>query len=66
VPQERLEQAIAQLAAELRDRLRYWNRIGDRGPVLDALGQSTYEGVAFLRGMLEGRGFGIVGDSPAG
>jgi urea transport system substrate-binding protein len=32
---------------------RYWSRFGDRAPVLNALGQSTYEGVAFLRGLLE-------------
>jgi len=31
---------------------RYWTRFGDRAPTLNALGQSTYEGVAFLRGML--------------
>lgn len=31
---------------------RYWNRFGDRAPMLNALGQSTYEGVAFLRGLL--------------
>jgi urea transport system substrate-binding protein len=33
---------------------RYWTRFGDRAPTLNALGQSTYEGVAFLRGMLAG------------
>ncbi len=33
-------------------RERYWSRFGERAPVLNALGQSTYEGVAFLRGML--------------
>ncbi len=33
-------------------RERYWNRFGDRAPILNALGQSTYEGVAFLRGMV--------------
>ena len=33
-------------------RERYWSRFGDRAPMLNALGQSTYEGVAFLRGML--------------
>jgi urea transport system substrate-binding protein len=32
---------------------RYWGRFGDRAPVLNALGQSTYEGIAFLRGLLE-------------
>jgi ABC-type branched-subunit amino acid transport system substrate-binding protein len=31
---------------------RYWSRFGDRAPMLNALGQSTYEGVAFLRGLL--------------
>lgn len=35
-------------------RERYWTRFGDRAPVLNALGQSTYEGVAFLRGLLDG------------
>jgi ABC-type branched-subunit amino acid transport system substrate-binding protein len=34
---------------------RYWTRFGDRAPTLNALGQSTYEGVAFLRGMLSHR-----------
>jgi len=34
---------------------RYWTRFGDRAPTLNALGQSTYEGVAFLRGMLARR-----------
>lgn len=36
-------------------RERYWSRFGERAPVLNALGQSTYEGVAFLRGFLERR-----------
>jgi urea transport system substrate-binding protein len=36
-------------------RERYWSRFGERAPVLNALGQSTYEGVAFLRGLLGGR-----------
>jgi len=31
---------------------RYWSRFGDRAPTLNALGQSTYEGVAFLRGLM--------------
>jgi ABC-type branched-subunit amino acid transport system substrate-binding protein len=31
---------------------RYWTRFGDRAPTLNALGQSTHEGVAFLRGLL--------------
>ncbi|MCX7228555.1 MAG: substrate-binding domain-containing protein [Burkholderiales bacterium] len=35
-------------------RERYWSRFGERAPVLNALGQSTWEGVAFLRGLLEG------------
>ena len=35
-------------------RERYWTRFGERAPVLNTLGQSTYEGVAFLRGLLEG------------
>ncbi len=35
-------------------RERYWSRFGERAPVLNALGQSTYEGVGFLRGLLEG------------
>lgn len=35
---------------------RYWTRFGDRAPTLNALGQSTYEGVAFLRGMLARNG----------
>lgn len=35
-------------------RERYWSRFGERAPVLNALGQSTYEGVAFLRGLLDG------------
>lgn len=34
-------------------RERYWSRFGERAPVLNALGQSTYEGVGFLRGLLE-------------
>ena len=34
---------------------RYWSRFGERAPALNALGQSTYEGVAFLRGLLESR-----------
>lgn len=34
---------------------RYWSRFGERAPVLNALGQSTYEGIAFLRGLLEHR-----------
>lgn len=42
---------------------RYWSRFGDRAPVLNALGQSTYEGIAFLRGLLErGRVSGSVVD----
>lgn len=36
-------------------RERYWTRFGERAPTLNALGQSTYEGVAFLRGLLEHR-----------
>lgn len=36
-------------------RERYWSRFGERAPVLNALGQSTYEGVAFLRGLLDHR-----------
>ena len=28
------------------------SRFGERGPVLNALGQASYEGVAFLRGHL--------------
>ena len=36
-------------------RERYWSRFGERAPVLNALGQSTYEGVAFLRGLTGGR-----------
>jgi urea transport system substrate-binding protein len=36
-------------------RERYWSRFGDRAPMLNALGQSTYEGMAFLRGMLQKR-----------
>lgn len=40
---------------------RYWSRFGDRAPMLNALGQSTYEGVAFLRGVLaKGRLDGAV------
>lgn len=40
---------------------RYWTRFGDRAPMLNALGQSTYEGVKFLRGMLaRGRHAGVV------
>ncbi len=35
-------------------RERYWTRFGERAPVLNALGQSTYEGLSFLRGLLEG------------
>jgi len=35
-------------------RERYWTRFGERAPVLNALGQSTYEGVSFLRGLTEG------------
>jgi ABC-type branched-subunit amino acid transport system substrate-binding protein len=35
-------------------RERYWTRFGDRAPTLNALGQSAYEGVAFLRGLLSG------------
>lgn len=31
---------------------RYWRRFGERGPVLNALGQGGYEGIAFLRGLL--------------
>ena len=31
---------------------RYWTRFGDRAPTLNALGQSTYEGVSFLRGLM--------------
>lgn len=34
---------------------RYWTRFGDRAPTLNALGQSTYEGMAFLRGLLSPR-----------
>lgn len=34
-------------------RERYWRRFGDRGAVLNSLGQSLYEGVGFLRGRLE-------------
>lgn len=33
-------------------RERYWSRFGERAPVLNALGQSTYEGVSFLRAAL--------------
>lgn len=36
-------------------RERYWSRFGERAPVLNALGQSTYEGVAFLNGLIAGR-----------
>jgi hypothetical protein len=32
---------------------RYWSRFGERAAPLNALGQSTYEGVAFLRGLLD-------------
>ncbi len=32
-------------------RERYWTRFGERAPILNALGQSTYEGVTFLRGL---------------
>ncbi len=40
---------------------RYWSRFGERAPVLNALGQSTYEGISFLRGLLErGRASGVV------
>ena len=35
-------------------RERYWSRFGERAPVLNALGQSTYEGIGFLRGLLAG------------
>jgi urea transport system substrate-binding protein len=35
-------------------RERYWSRFGERAPVLNAMGQSTYEGVAFLRAILSG------------
>lgn len=35
-------------------RERYWTRFGERAPALNALGQSVYEGVSFLRGMLAG------------
>jgi urea transport system substrate-binding protein len=35
---------------------RYWTRFGDRAPTLNALGQSTYEGVAFLRGLMSRSG----------
>lgn len=35
-------------------RERYWSRFGERAPVLNALGQSTYEGIGFLRGLLQG------------
>jgi ABC-type branched-subunit amino acid transport system substrate-binding protein len=45
---------------------RYWTRFGDRAPTLNALGQSTYEGVAFLRGLLsrhERRGGEVEFDS---
>jgi len=35
-------------------RERYWTRFGERAPVLNALGQSTWEGVTFLRGLLDG------------
>jgi len=42
---------------------RYWSRFGERAPVLNALGQSTYEGIAFLRGLLDrGRVIGSVVD----
>lgn len=33
---------------------RYYNLHGDQGPVLNAIGQSTYEGVHFLAGLLAG------------
>ncbi len=33
-------------------RERYWSRFGERAPVLNSLGQSMYEGVAFLRAAL--------------
>ena len=36
-------------------RERYWTRFGERAPALNALGQSVYEGVSFLRGMLAGQ-----------
>jgi len=36
-------------------RERYWSRFGERAPVLNALGQSTYEGIAFLNGLTAGR-----------
>lgn len=39
---------------------RYWSRFGDRAPMLNALGQSTYEGVSFLRGVLERGARGAV------
>jgi ABC-type branched-subunit amino acid transport system substrate-binding protein len=41
--------------ANLSFQERYRNRIGARAPTLNALGQSTYEGVHFLRALL-GRG----------
>lgn len=34
-------------------RERYWTRFGERAPVLNALGQSMYEGVSFLRTALK-------------
>ncbi|HEY0879384.1 MAG TPA: substrate-binding domain-containing protein [Zeimonas sp.] len=36
-------------------RERYWTRFGERAPVLNALGQSMYEGVSFLRAALKRR-----------
>src|SRR5690606_33140357 len=41
-------------------RERYWSRFGERAPVLNALGQSTYEGVSFLRGFLARRSRGAA------
>jgi len=39
---------------------RYWSRFGERAPMLNALGQSVYEGVAFLRGLSAPRDRGAV------
>lgn len=59
---------FASLASERNGafRERYWSRFGDRAPVLNALGQSTYEGIAFLNGLIAGRaprGAAVVFDS---
>jgi len=50
--------------ANLSFKERYHGHFGERAPTLNALGQSTYEGLHFLAGLYEQRQGGRVGKTP--